>query len=75
MVYKTLILTNYSKECIFFCPNFLIFQILSRSKKLNLDHFQQLLFHTFPLPINYIFLVLLLMPRISIFYLFNYKDL
>ena len=41
--------------------NFLDF---NKMKNSNLNYFQQLLFHTFPPPMNFMFMVLVLMPRI-----------
>ena len=59
---KALILTNF-----WLGPTSFIFHISSKSKKIwnsYLNHFQQLLFHNFPPPMNSNLLVLVLMPRI-----------
>ena len=52
--------TNNVKKCMFNFSGF------TKEKKWNsnLNHFQQLLFHTFPLPMNFIFMILVLMSRI-----------
>ena len=55
--------TNNVKKC-FFWPYLLHFSDLKKKCNGNLNHFQQLLFHTFPPPINFIFLFIVLMPRI-----------
>ena len=43
---------------------FFRFRKKKQKKNINLHHFQQLLFHTFPPPMILNFLVLVLMPRI-----------
>ena len=60
-----LILEITSKSaCFLALPTFLIFRFHKNKKNSNLNNFQQLLFRTFPLMMNFIFLVLVPMPRI-----------